>query len=111
MARKEKLKIVHICPYFQPELGYEEYYTAYFQAKMGHDVYVITSDRLFPFRNIEKMLEQVGAKNTSRKRRKGFQVVDGIKVYRQPVIIESLYDFILIKGLKKVLNKIRPDIR
>jgi len=110
MARKKTLKIVHICPYFQPELGYEEYYTAYFQSKMGHDVYVITSDRLFPFRNIEKMLKQAGAKNTSRKRKKGFQVIDGIKVYRQPIIIESLYDFVLIKGLKKVLNKIKPDI-
>ena len=107
---KKRLKIVHICSYFQPELGYEEYYTAYFQSQMGHDVYVITSDRLFPFKNIEKMLEQAGEKNTSRIRFKGYRVIDGIKVYRQPVVIETLYDFMLVKGVKKLLQKIKPDI-
>lgn len=109
-GKKDKLKIVHICSYFQPELGYEEYYTAYFQKQMGHDVYVVTSDRLFPFKNIEKMLKQAGEKNTSRIRFTGFKEIDGIKVYRQPIIIETLYDFMLVKGVKKVLQEIQPDI-
>ncbi len=109
MASK-KLKIVHLCSYFQPELGYEEYYTAYFQKKMGHDVYVITSDRLFPFKNIEKMLEQGGQKNTSRIRFVGYKEIDGIKVYRQPILIETLYDFMLVKGVKELLMQIKPDI-
>jgi glycosyltransferase involved in cell wall biosynthesis len=109
-TKTKALKIVHIVSYFQPMLGYEEFYSAYFQKKLGHDVYVITSERLFPFKNIETMLKQAGEKDTKRIRRPGYSVVEGIKVYRQPVKIETLYDFILIKGIKDLLAKIKPDI-
>lgn len=107
---RKKLRIVHLCPYFMPELGYEDYYTPYFQKKMGHEVYVITSDRLFPFKNIETMLKQAGEKNTSRIRGTGYNVIDGIKVYRLPILIETLYDFMLLMGIERILKKIKPDI-
>ena len=40
------MRIVHVIGYFQPEYGYEEYYTALTQLKFGHEVHVITSDRI-----------------------------------------------------------------
>jgi glycosyltransferase involved in cell wall biosynthesis len=104
------MKIVHIIGYFQPELGYEEYYSALTQAKMGHDVSVITSDRIYPFKNIEKILQEIGSEYTGRKRWVGMKVVDGIKVYRLPVVFESFYDFILVMGVRKILSQIKPDI-
>jgi glycosyltransferase involved in cell wall biosynthesis len=103
------MKIVHLMGYFVPELGYQEYYLAKAHKQMGHDVYVIASDMLYPFPNIEEMLKEAGIKNTSRKRKAGFDVIDEIKVYRLNHILEYS-DFILVKGLKQVLEKIKPDI-
>ena len=76
---------------------------------MGHDVYVIASDMLYPFPNIETMLKEAGAKDASRKRKFGFSIVDGIKVYRLKCFFEYS-DFILVNGLKQTLAKIKPDI-
>ena len=76
------MKIVHLMGYFVPEFGYQEYYLAKKHRKMGHDVYVIASDLLNPFPNIESMLKESGIKDASRKRKAGFSVIDGIKVYR-----------------------------
>ena len=95
--------------YFVPELGYQEYYLAKKHKEMGHDVYVIASDMLYPFPNIETMLKESDIKNTSRKRKAGFSVVDGIKVYRLMHFFEYS-DFILVKGLKRTLNHIKPQV-
>ena len=95
--------------YFVPELGYQEYYLAKKHKDMGHDVCVIASDLLYPFRNIEAMLKEARAKNTSRKRKAGFSIVDGTKVYRLKHFFEYS-DFILARGLKSTLSKIKPDI-
>ncbi len=103
------MKIVHIVGYFVPELGYQEYYLAKEHKKMGHDVYVITSDMFYPFPNVENMLKEAGIKNTSRKREPGVTKIDGITVYRLPHMIEFI-DFILPKSLKKTLKEIKPDI-
>ncbi|HJO02076.1 MAG: glycosyltransferase family 4 protein [Candidatus Woesearchaeota archaeon] len=103
------MKIVHLMGYFVPELGYQEYYLAKKHKQMGHDVYVVASDLLYPFPNIETILKEAGIKNTSRKRKPGFSVVDGIKVYRLKHLFEYS-DFILVKGLKQILIEIKPDI-
>ena len=95
--------------YFVPELGYQEYYLAKKHAAMGHEVYVIASDRLYPFPNIENMLKEAGIKNTSRKRDVGLSTLEGIKVYRLKSYFEYA-DFILCFGLKGVLEKIKPDV-
>ncbi|MDP3766144.1 MAG: glycosyltransferase, partial [Nanoarchaeota archaeon] len=103
------MKIVHLMGYFVPELGYQEYYLAKKHKEMGHDVYVIASDLLYPFPDIETMLKEAGAKDTSRQRKPGFSIVDGIKVYRLKHLLEYS-DFILVKGLKQTLNDIKPDV-
>src|SRR3989338_2145254 len=103
------MKIVHIMGYFVPELGYQEYYLAKKHKELGYYVYVIASDMLYPFPGIELMLKEAGIKNTSRKRKAGFSIVEGIKVYRLKHFFEYS-DFILVKGLKQILAKIKPDI-
>ncbi len=103
------MKIVHVIGYFVPELGYQEYYLAKKHAQMGHEVYVITSDMLYPFPNIEGMLKEAGAKETSRKRTPGFSTIDDIKVYRLRHFFEYS-DFILLKGIGRILEKIKPDV-
>jgi glycosyltransferase involved in cell wall biosynthesis len=104
------MKITHIIGYFQPELGYEEYYTALTQYKLGHDVSVITSDRIYPFKNIEKILKDIGSEYSGRKRWVGMKEVNGLKVYRLPCVIETLLDFIIIIGVGQTLSKIKPDV-
>ncbi len=103
------MRIVHIMGYFMPELGYQEYYIAKEHRKMGHDVYVIASDMLYPFRNIKKMFLDAGLKYHGRKRKERFSVSGGIKIYWLPHIIEY-NDFILCRGVRKTLEKIGPDI-
>lgn len=103
------MKIVHLMGYFVPEFGYQEYYIAKQHKKMGHDVYVIASDTIYPFSNIKKMFKDVGITIETRKRKSGFEVIDGLKVHWLPHIIEYS-DFILCKGVGKVLKEIKPDI-
>src|SRR3989338_2461928 len=103
------MKIVHLMGYFVPELGYQEYYISKEHKKMGHDVYVIASDMLYPFSNIGKMFKDSGIKYTGRRRKNRFSVIDGLKVHWLPHYIEY-NDFILCKGVKKTLEEIKPDI-
>lgn len=103
------MKIVHLMGYFVPELGYQEYYLAKKHKEMGHDVYVIASDLLYPFQNIEKMFEDAGYSYRGRKRKGAFSVFDGIKVYWLPHWIEY-NDFVLCFGVMNTLEKIKPDI-
>src|SRR3989338_6235374 len=103
------MKIVHLMGYFMPEFGYQEYYLAKEHAKMGHDVHVIASDRLYPFKNIKKMFEDSCLRYYGRKRKAALSRIEGIKVHWLPRIIEY-NDFILCRNLKQTLEKIRPDI-
>lgn len=94
------MKILHVIGYFQPELGYEEYYLAKEQVKQGHDVYVLTSDRIWPFRHIQL---------SDRKRDIGDVIVDGIKLIRLKSYFE-VRDFILFFDIHKNIKNISPDI-
>ena len=102
------MKIVHLIGYFQPEFGYKEYYIARNQAKAGHEVHVITSDRVFPFPDYSRLAKEIGV-SASRARGVGESKIDGILVHRQKTLFE-LKEFILIRGVKKLLKKINPDI-
>ncbi|HEY4694598.1 MAG TPA: glycosyltransferase [Candidatus Nanoarchaeia archaeon] len=102
------MKIVHLIGYFQPEFGYKEYYIARNQVKLGHEVHVIASDKVFPFPDYATMAKEVGAPPT-RYRGEGNSVVDGVQVHRLKSLFETK-DFIVIRGVKELLGAIRPDI-
>ncbi len=103
------MKIVHVTGYFQPELGYEEYYLSLNQKKLGHDVYVITSDRIANLPNLRDSLKEIKSKCSTRFRPIGFSEIDGIKVYRLKTLFEAK-DFLVVKGMKKILREIKPDV-
>jgi len=98
------MKIVHLVAFFQPELGYEEYYTALKQVQMGLDVTVITSKRPFPYSSIKKI-----SKSKSYDYSDDFKKYKGIKIYRLPCAF-AFYDFIILFGLRSLLEKLQPDI-
>ncbi len=104
------MKIVHVVSYFQPEFGYEEYFSAREQSALGNEVHVITSDRIFPFRNVEKMLSDMGSEFKTRNRPLGDTRMDGFTIHRKGTVLETLYDFIIYKDIITELERIKPDI-
>lgn len=102
------MKIVHLIGYFQPELGYKEYYIARNQVKLGHEVFIITSDKLYPFSNVSEIAKKINI-NNDRTYPTGTTTVDGITVIR----LKSFFDFhgvICIRGVKKLLQTLKPDV-
>lgn len=95
------MKIVHVIGFFQPEYGYEEYYTALNQVKLGHDVHVITSDRIVnvPSRPLSERLKGIGIFNDN-----------GIVVHRLPVLFDKMNDFVITWGVSRKLKELKPDI-
>ncbi len=110
MKERRILKIAHVVSYFQPEFGYEEYFSAREQAAMGHDVHVITSDRIFPFKNVEKMLSDIGSPFKDRMRPLGEERTEGFTVHRLKTKMEPLYDHIIYPGIDEKLKEIGPDV-
>ncbi|MFW3146834.1 MAG: glycosyltransferase family 4 protein [Thermoplasmatota archaeon] len=104
------MKIAHVVSYFQPEFGYEEYFSAREQAAMGHEVHVITSDRIFPFKNVEKMLRDIGSPYKDRDRPRGTEETEGFKVHRLKTTMEVLYDFMIYGDIERKLTEIEPDV-
>ena len=104
------MKIAIVTAYFQPEFGYEEYYVSRILASLGHDVSVITSNKIFPFKNINKLLAEIGSEHTTRKRMLGVKKLDSVMVYRLPSVVEVFADFNIIMNIGSTLKKIKPDI-
>ena len=100
------MKIVHVIPYFQPKLGYQEFYLAKEQQKMGHEVCVITSDRYAPYPDF---LRTVGKILGQRYVGRGTFVEEGLKVVRLPLLFE-IASTVLLLGLRETLADFAPDV-
>jgi len=100
------MKIAHVIPYFQPKVGYQEYYLAKAQQKHGHDVTIVTSERYFPFPNYCQAYAKLLG---NRILRKGEFAEYGIKVIRKAVLFEY-NQFLLLKDLKRTLIDLSPDL-
>ena len=99
------MRIIHVVDYFQPQLGYQETFLAKEQAKMGHEVFVITSDRYDPFlySDNKRLLGE------SRIIDAGLFVEDGIKIWRLNTLFELRYA-IWMKGLESKIQELQPDV-
>jgi len=96
------LKIAYLIPYFQPRMGYSEYYLLTELKRSGHDVCIITSDRRPPN-------EIIMNPSVNRRAMTGKFIEYGLTVYRLP----TLYDFGIMTinyGLKIILDSFKPDI-
>jgi glycosyltransferase involved in cell wall biosynthesis len=98
------MKIAHVISYFQPKLGYSEFYHAKEQQKMGHEVCVITSDRYAP-RLYPAAVKILGP----RKKGSGYFIEEAIKTWRLPILFEVLH-IVWLRGLREKLLKVNPDV-
>lgn len=100
------MKIIHIIDYFQPKLGYQEVFLAREHAKLGYDVYVVTSDRYNPiFRSQKLERHLLGGRIAGT----GYFVEEGIKVWRLKPLLEIPHA-IWLRGLKSKIQELKPDI-
>jgi len=101
-----EMKIIHLVDYFQPKLGYQEYYLARKHHEWGHEVLVVTSDRFFPFAGYRQTVEPVLGKRFVGV---GEFTEDGLRVRRLPVVFE-LNTRVWLSGVKNVFRDFRPDL-
>lgn len=96
------MKIVHLMYWYCKDMGYQENFLPAEQAKLGMDVYIITSNLLPFFKGINE---------DSRKLDPGIFKEKDVKIYRLPTIFEIKDGGqLILKGVKKKLNEIKPDI-
>ncbi len=100
------MRIVHCIDYFQPKLGYQETFLAKEHIKLGHEVFVVTSDRYNPY-----VYEGGAAKKVLGERIKsaGFFNEEGIRVWRLKTLLE-LKRKVWPIGLEKKIRELKPDI-
>lgn len=93
------MKIIHICQYYNEGYGYQENLLPRYQAKLGHEVMVITSDRTnyFSGKRIPKI---VGT---------GEFEDNGIRILRLPIKGEFKARFVVFANLYDILKKEKPD--
>jgi len=99
MRKKDHLKIIHVCQYYNEGYGYQENLLPRYQAKLGHEVMVITSDRMSYFSG-EKDPKIVGT---------GEYEDNGIRILRLPIKWEFKGRFVVFDNLYDILNKEKPD--
>jgi len=94
------MKILHVTSFFQPGMGYQENCLAPAQARLGHDVTIITSDRM----PAEATL--MGKKSTP-----SDEYADGVSVIRLPSPGQwHAHNWVYLKGLWPRIRSIAPDI-
>lgn len=99
------MKIAFFLDYFQPKLGYSEYYVARELQKNGHTVEIIASDRYFPFPDYAASVHKFLG---NRIRKPGFSKEHGLPVYREKTFLE-LFARVMYGNQKKHLDRFYPD--
>ena len=100
------MKVVHVIDYFQPQLGYQETFLAREHARLGHDVYVVTSDRYNPILYAGDTVKSVMGKRLVSA---GYFVEEGIKVWRLKTLFE-LPHAIRMLGFEKKIRELKPEL-
>jgi glycosyltransferase involved in cell wall biosynthesis len=93
------MKIVHISQYYNDGYGYQENLLPRYQAKLGHEVMVITSDRMSYFSG-KKVPKIIGT---------GEFEDNGIRILRLPIKREFKGRNVKFSNLLETLDKEKPD--
>lgn len=101
------MRVVHVTDYFQPALGYQEYFLARAHQELGHTVTVVTSDRFFPFPSYRETVEPVLG---PRMQRPGRFKERGVDVLRLASLELSGRPLIWMRGLEETLRSLVPDV-
>lgn len=96
------MRIVHVNQFYIPGLSYQENILPHEQAKLGHDVWILTSDRL---PHPKKYPESRG------RLPQGIYREDSVQIWRLPsfVPVKSRAQ-VYIRNLNRAIYKIRPDV-
>lgn len=95
------MKILHVTSFFQPGMGYQENCLAPAQARLGHDVTLLTSDRM----PAEAALMGKHPETPSD------GIIDGVSVIRLPSPTQwRAHNWVYLKGLWPRIQSIAPDI-
>jgi len=102
------MKIVHIMNWYIPDMGYQENFLPAEQQKLGHEVTIITSDRVPFYQGFEN---NVGRIIENRIIGTGESKETDVLIYRLPTIFEVKNGGIIaFRGLRTKLSEIKPDI-
>ncbi len=100
------MKIIHTINYFQPQLGYQEYFLAKEHAKLGHDVHVITSDRYYPIEDYDNTAKPVLGERILTP---GETKYEGFTIHRLEILIENGAR-VKLKNIEELIYAIKPDL-
>ncbi|NPV54622.1 MAG: glycosyltransferase family 4 protein [Firmicutes bacterium] len=100
------MRIVHIEAYYPSKLGYHLSYIAPYQKRKGNDVFVITSDRLWPSqKDYESTLRPIlGPRCVA----SGVYTENDVSTYRLGSFEYKVICY--LRGLRRLLERIRPDM-
>lgn len=102
----EKLTIVHVADYVMPSMGYQEFTLAKWNARHGHQVHLVTSDRYTPVPHYDRTWAPLlGPRMVG----PGVKQIEGVTIHRLPCRLE-LRRRPWLSGLYDELAGIRPDI-
>jgi len=91
------MKILHVVQYYNDGYSYQENLLPKYQSKLGHDVVLVTSDRMSPFVDHGRVIGE------------GSYMDDGFRVVRLPIRGEFKARFVLFRRLYEVLESEKPD--
>ena len=96
------MRIVHVNQFYIPGLSYQENILPHEQAKLGHDVWILTSDRL---PHPKKYPESKG------RLPQGIYREDSVQIWRLPsfVPVKSRAQ-VYIRNLNRTIYRLRPDV-
>lgn len=101
------MNILYVVDYYQPALGYSEYYIPHELAKMGHTVWILTSNYYFPFPNYEKTSGKILG---PREHKAGKTIQkDGVIVYKEKLRFE-IFTRAIFFNHEKYIKKLKPDL-
>lgn len=100
------MKIVHVVDYLMPQFGYQEFLLPVWNAKHGHDVHIVTSDRYAPIASYETLWQPLIGERILEP---GREHIKGLEVHRLPVSFEFRLRA-WMAGLEQYLEDLSPDV-
>ncbi len=102
------MRIVYLVSYFEL-VGGQELALARQQARQGHEVFVVAAALFYPLSNIRERYALESISLHIDPHTPGQYVFDGLTIIRLPVVFHY-QDFIIVRGVRKVLEELRPDV-
>jgi len=101
------MKIVQVVNYFQPNLGYQEYFLAKTYQDLGHQSHVVTSNYYFPYPNYNQNFKKILG---PRKKLPGKYEELGVTTWCLPTVELTPGSQVWLHNLAGTLSQIKADV-